>query len=79
MHPSNIVTLNNVANVVRYHRPIGDQAARHELLSDATEQFIRAILTSCPESADRSSAIRHARIAKMEASAAIALEEGEAT
>lgn len=74
MHPSNFVTLENVADVVRYHRPTEDQARRHEKLSAATEAFITAILENCEHCADRSSAIRHARLAKMEASAAIALE-----
>ena len=75
MHPSNKVTLENVKSVVRYHRPTGDQARRHEALSAATEHFLVAILENCPDCADRSAAIRHARDAKMTASAAIALEE----
>lgn len=74
VHPSNKVTLENVSDVVRYHKPAGDQPARHEALSAATEHFIKALLLYCPDCADRSSAIRHARIAKMEGSAAIALE-----
>jgi len=74
LHPSNKVTLDNVADVVRYHRPTAEQSRRHEAMSVATEHFIRALLDHCPDCADRSSAIRHARIAKMEASAAIALE-----
>lgn len=76
MHPSNKVTLENVKDVVRYHRPTADQARRHEALSLATEHFITALLENCPDCADRSAAIRHARDAKMTASAAVALEEG---
>lgn len=76
MHPSNKVTLENVKDVVRYHRPTADQSRRHEALSLATEHFITALLENCPDCADRSAAIRDARNAKMTASAAIALEEG---
>lgn len=75
MHPSNKVTLENLSEVVRYHAPVGDQQARHENIAAATEHFIRFILAYAPDCADRSSAIRHARLAKMEASAAIALED----
>ena len=74
-HPSNKITLENVTDVVRYHAPTGTQAARHEFLSKATEGFIAAILANAPDCADRSTAIRCVREAKMWASAAIALEE----
>lgn len=77
MHPSNKVTLENVSEVVRYHKPVGDQASRHENLSTATEMFITILLQNCPDCADRSTAIRYARTSKMIASAAIALEPRE--
>lgn len=73
-HPSNKITNDNVRNAVRYHAPTPDQAISHELLAQETEKFIMAILTAAPDCADRSTAIRCAREAKMWASAAIALE-----
>ncbi len=75
MHPSNKVTAENANEVIRYHRPVGDQPARHEALAAGAEAFIRCLLHNAPDCADRSSAIRHIRLAKMEASAAVALEE----
>ena len=74
-HPSNCVTRQNVADVVRYHKPDQNQVERHEIMSVMTENFILALLNYCPDCADRSSAIRAVREAKMWASAAIALEE----
>lgn len=75
MHPSNKVTLDNAGAVVRYEKPTPDQIERHEKLAVGTEAFIRCLLENTPDCADRSSAIRHVRLAKMEASAAVALEE----
>ncbi len=75
-HPSDKVTLTNMSAITRYSRSklSPNQSARHEALALACEDFIRIILTACPESADRSSAVRHARMAKMEASASVSLE-----
>lgn len=73
-HPSNKVTADNVADVVRYHAPTPDQGFRHERLSMAVETFIKEILEHAPDCADRSAAIRAAREAKLWASAAVALE-----
>jgi len=74
-HPSNKVTVENVHEVVRYHAPTPDQAMRHEKLAQGAADFIRLILETAPDSADRSAAIRQVREAKMTASAAVALEE----
>lgn len=72
-HPSNKVTLDNCADVVRYHKPSPAQIEAHERLAAAAEAFIRAILADAPDCADRAAAIRHVREAKMTASAAVAL------
>jgi hypothetical protein len=73
-HPSNKITLENVASVVRYHAPATeDQVYAHERLAMAAEDFVRAILVHAPDCADRTTAIRCAREAKMWASAAVAL------
>lgn len=73
-HPSNKITLDNAHEVVRYHKPTEDQVNRHELLAEAAETFIKIILENCPDSADRTAAIRKVREAKMTASASVALE-----
>lgn len=67
------VTLDNVSEVVRYHAPTEAQKISHEALAQGAEDFLRLIITHCPECADTSSAIRLVREAKMTASAAIAL------
>lgn len=73
-HPSNKVTEDNVFDVVRYHPPIDEQVKKHEALAHAAETFIRSILVHAPDCADRSTAIRAVREAKMWASAAVALD-----
>lgn len=73
-HPSDEMTLDNVDEVLRYHPASPDQARRHEDLADAAEVLITSILHNCPASRDRDAAIQQVRIAKMLASASIALE-----
>jgi len=72
-HPSNKITLENVADVVHYHKPTDSQVKVHEDLAFAAERFLERILTLVPDCADRSTAIRCVREAKMWASAAVAL------
>lgn len=74
MHPSNRVTLDTISEVVRYHAPHPDQIERHARIAAAAEGLARAILEHAPDCADRSTALREVRSAKMWASAAIALE-----
>lgn len=73
-HPSDEISLDNVHDVVRYHRPTDDQVQRHERLAEASELLLTTILENCPESSDRIEALKHVRMAKMLASAAVALE-----
>jgi hypothetical protein len=73
-HPSNKITSENSGEVVRYHAPSPGQVARHVVLSRAAEDLIDALLKTAPDCADRSTAIRCVREAKMWGSAAIALE-----
>ncbi len=74
MHPSNKITLDNLADVFAYHPPVGNQAQRHAAVKTAAHAFAEAILTLAPDCADRAAALRHVREAMMTASAAIALE-----
>ena len=73
-HPSNKITLDNASEVVRYHKATDEQAVSHKLIADVAEHLIRTIIVNTPDCADRSTAIRCVREAKMWASAAIALE-----
>lgn len=68
------VTAENVAEVVRYHKPTLEQIEAHEHLACAAQAMIETILANCPPCADTSAAIRHVREAKMTASAAVALD-----
>lgn len=78
-HPSNKITNENVHDVVRYHAPTEVQKQKHEILAAAAEAFMQAILSYSPDCADRSTALRKVREAKMWASAAVALEPPETT
>lgn len=60
--------------IANYHAPVGNQAARHQGLSDALSDFLLVLVTFAPPGPERSTAISRAREAKMWASAAIALE-----
>lgn len=67
------IKLENVADVVRYHKPTDGQIVKHEKLAQAAENFMRVIIEECPPCADTSDALRSVRNAKMTASAAVAL------
>lgn len=67
------VTVDNVKDVVRFHKADADQIEKYENLACCAETLIESILKNAPECADRSEAIRCARMAKMWASSAIAL------
>jgi len=74
MHPSNKITMDNVGDVFSYHAPKPGQPERYESIRAAAKVLATTILTCCPDSADRSAALRQVREAVMTANAAIALE-----
>lgn len=57
-----------------YHAPTEDQVARLQAVNDAAKALAEAILQNAPESADRTTAIRLVREARMWANASIVLE-----
>lgn len=57
-----------------YHPPKEGQPERYVAIRDAAKELALAIAKNCPDSADRSAAIRKVREAVMTANAAIALE-----
>jgi hypothetical protein len=74
MHASNKVTSENLEEVFTYHAATEDQQRRYAEIREAGIAFARAILDGAPDCADRSTALRSVREARMWANAAIALE-----
>lgn len=66
--------VNACAEVATYHAPTPEQAERHRRLSASLAAFLHDIAVLTPPGPERSAALSHARMAKMWASAAIALE-----
>jgi len=77
MHPSNKISLENVKDVVYWHKQNRHQIERMEAIATKTEELLVMILNNCPECADRSVAISRVREARMWANSAIALESPE--
>ena len=61
-----------LANWFSYHAPESDQLEKYARLRDAAHIFAEVINESCPESADKTAAIRKVREAVMTANASIA-------
>ena len=59
-------------NWFSYHAPVGDQAERYAAIRAAAKVFAAKLLELCPESADRTVAIRHVRDAVYSGNASIA-------
>lgn len=59
-------------NWFSYHPPIDDQAQRYERIRAAGKVFAETLVELCPDSADRSVAIRKVREAVYSANASIA-------
>ncbi len=62
-------------NIFKYHPPKGDQPERYEKIRAAAKEFAEVINACCPDSADKTAAIRKLREAVMTANASIALNE----
>ena len=57
-----------------YHSPRGNQNERYEKIRSKAKELAMIIFNNCPESADRTHALRVLRDAMMWANASIALE-----
>ena len=56
-----------------YHPPESEEQLRaYQAIRDAGHEFSKVLLDNTPSSADQSAAIRHVRLAVMQANAAIA-------
>lgn len=62
-------------NLFTYHAPKGDQPARYQRIREAAKNFAAVVMECCPNSADKSDAIRKIREAVMTANASIAVNE----
>jgi hypothetical protein len=63
---------NQIENWFTYHAPSGDDLVAYEKLRNSAKDFAKAINDLCPESADKTAAIRKLREATMTANASIA-------
>jgi hypothetical protein len=59
-------------NWFTYHAPSSDDLVAYERLRNSAKEFAKAINDLCPESADKTTAIRKVREATMTANASIA-------
>ncbi len=66
--------LDALDDCIMYHNPGPGGVESISLIRDATKNLIRVIMEQCPESRDRSQAVRHAREAMMNANASVVLE-----
>lgn len=60
-------------NIFKYHKPVGDQPGRYELIRSEALKFAKIIQRTCPESAEKTKAIRKLQSTVMWANASIAL------
>ena len=61
-----------IENWFTYHAPSSDDLVSYEKLRSSAKEFVKAINELCPDSADKSAAIRLVREATMTANASIA-------
>lgn len=66
-------TLSDIDHTFTYHAPTITQIAEHERIRDAAKAFAYEIFTTCPETPERTLALRDVQRAVMMANASIAL------
>lgn len=70
-----MMEMKTLENNFTYHEPKGDQVERYEIMRKRGLTLAKGILKACPESAERTLAIRQVEVAIMWANAAIARNE----
>jgi len=65
----------DINNTFTYHAPKNDQPARYERLRDEAKFLAKLIDSSCPQSAERTIALRKLQECIMFANASIAINE----
>ena len=73
-HPSNRPQLADIDELFTYHAPTPEQIPKYQAINDAAKAFALVIFENAPECADRTSALRKLRDARMWANSAIALD-----
>ena len=66
------MTVEQIENWFTYHAPSTDDLVAYDKLRNAAKSFALAINEACPESADKTAAIRKVREAVMTANASVA-------
>ena len=66
------MTVDQIENWFSYHAPSSEDLVAYEKLRNAAKSFATAINEICPESADKTTAIRKVREAVMTANASVA-------
>lgn len=69
------MTPEQITELFTYHRPTGDQPARYEKINAACLAAAIVINETCPESAEKTLAIRDLQRARMMANCSIAVNE----
>jgi hypothetical protein len=67
----------NLDEIFTYHKPFGNQPNRYEEIRSQGKMLARIITAACPESAERTLAIRKVQEAVMWANVSIAINEKE--
>jgi hypothetical protein len=75
MHPSNKITHENLKKAVYWQAPTAEKSTKYQAIAQASEVLMSTILDLAPDCADRTTALRAVREARMWANASIALEE----
>lgn len=68
----------DVNNIFTYHKPFGDQQSRYTWIRGSAKQTAEMFLVCCPDSAEKTIALRKLEEAVMWANASIARNEKEA-
>lgn len=74
MHSSNKITEENLHHAVYWHQPTPEKVEQYKFIADACFQFMDTVLKYAPDCADRTTALRCAREARMWANSSIALD-----
>jgi hypothetical protein len=64
----------SIKDLFSHHKPVGLQLAKYHHIQEKAEELAYAIDSVCPDSADKSAAMRKLRECVMTANASIALE-----
>ena len=70
------MTPEQITELFTYHRPVGDQPERYEKINAKAQELALLVNELCPESAEKTKAIRKIQSARMWANASIAIHGG---